>query len=111
MTRLRVVEELMPLVDRETFAEAACARIYVARTLAEARQVESVLSTGGFDYVVEVEPFRTLLLGVLPRQYDGAVFYVLSADADACRTLLFEANVRAGLVNDDDSEDPPDAVP
>jgi len=88
------------LVDPEAFADRDIARIYIAGRLTEARRVESLLSEKGIDYAVEIEPFRTLLLGIFPRQYDGVAFYVLSEQAALARHTLEGARLRAGLVDE-----------
>jgi hypothetical protein len=88
------------LVDPEAFDGRAVARIYIAGRLREAKQVEAALSEKGIDYAVDVDHFKTLLLGFIPREYEGVAFYVLSADAESARRLLEDAGLRAGLVDE-----------
>lgn len=76
-------------------------RIYIAGRVQEARQVEDVLSRRGIDYTVEIEPYMTRLLGVLPREYKGAAFFVASTQAGFCRNLLRTAGLTKGLVEDE----------
>jgi hypothetical protein len=71
-------------VDPDTLGEAEI--VYLAASLREAQQVEAMLTGHGVNYAVQVESLgRTTLFGT-PRQ--GAGFYVASAQADACRSLL-----------------------
>jgi hypothetical protein len=88
----------MTMVPRETFADKEVARVYIAGRPGEAILVEKTLSAHGIDFVVEIEPFETHLLGVLPREYEGVAFYVLSGQGGFCRRILREAGLRAGLV-------------
>ena len=88
------------LVDPEAFADQALARIYIAGRLSEAKRVESALSERGIDYTVEIERFRTHLLGIIPTEYEGVAFYVPSAQAELCRRILDEADLHTGLVED-----------
>ena len=88
----------MAIVDPERFADKEIERVYIAGQLGEAKGVEQALSENGVDYVVEVEPFETYLLGILPTKYDGVAFYVLSGQASLCRRILREAGLKGGLV-------------
>ena len=90
----------MPLVDIEQFAGSEIERVYLAARLPEAKNVERTLTENGFDYAVEIEPFRTMLLGFLPREYEGVAFYVLAHQASHCRRSLESAGLTVGLVND-----------
>lgn len=92
----------MALVDPETFGDAECARVYIAGRLREARRVERALTEAGVDYFVDIEKFRKPLLGVIPREYDGAAFYVEASQADSIRELLARAGLRSGIVEDPD---------
>ena len=75
--------------------------IYVAGRLKEGKQVEQVLSANAIDYAVDSEPFQSRVLGILPVEYEGVGFYVVSSQADVCRRLLREAGLVQGLVEDD----------
>jgi hypothetical protein len=83
----------------EEFEEKEKARVYVAARLREAKHVEAVLSRAGVDYAVEIEPYQTRLLGILPVEYKGAVFYVLAGQADFSRHALRDAGLERGLVD------------
>ena len=76
--------------------------MYIAGRLAESRRVERVLDDKGIDYFVAVELFRKMLLGLLPRHYHGAAFYVRPRDAELSRQALLNARLDAGIVDDDD---------
>jgi hypothetical protein len=76
-------------------------RIYLAVRLSEARQVEQALAERGMDYVVEIEKFEMNMFGIIPREYDGAAFYVPAAIAESCRRVLYEAGLRSGLVDEE----------
>ena len=85
----------MARVEPEALANHEVARVYIAGTLAEARQVEELLGGNGVDYVVQVEPYRaSILFG--PR--NGAAFYVTDTQADFCRQQLVAAGFERGLL-------------
>ncbi len=91
----------MPLVDAATFDGKDVAVIYIAGRLPEGKRVEQVLSEHAIDYAVDVEPFETSVLGILPVQYEGVGFYVLSEQAEFCRGVLREAGLLQGLIEAD----------
>jgi hypothetical protein len=91
----------MPLVDPAHFEGEDTVRVYVARRLGEAREVERVLSELGADYTVAPDRVVERLLGVLPREYDAVAFRVLATDAEASRAALWENGLHAGLVDDE----------
>ena len=91
----------MALVDPETFDDKDVAMVYVAARLSEGRQVEQVLSDNGIDYAVDIEPFQSRVLGILPIEYEGVGFYVLSSQAAFCRRVLRELGLVQGLVEED----------
>ena len=91
----------MVMVAPEEFADKELARVYIAGRRGEARRVERTLSDKGIDYVVNIEPYETHLLGVLPVTYQGVAFYVLSGQAGSCRRVLREAGLKAGLVEEE----------
>jgi hypothetical protein len=91
----------MGLVDREALADKELARVYIAGRRAEAQRVEAILSGCGVDYTVQQEPFRVRLLGLLPVEYQGVAFYVVSGQAHVCRRALAREGLVAGLVEDD----------
>lgn len=91
----------MALVDPETFDDKELAVVYIAGRLSEGKRVEQVLSGNAIDYTVDIEPFQSRVLGILPVEYKGVGFYVLSAQADFCRRVLREAGLIQGLVEED----------
>jgi hypothetical protein len=90
----------MPRVESERFGDVETCRIYIAARLGEAKTVEEVLSDGGVEYSVEIEKFGRRLLGIIPREYHGAAFYVAAHDADACLALLQRKHLIKGLTDD-----------
>jgi len=88
----------MALVDPATFDGKAVTLIYIAGRLREGKHVEQVLSDHAIDYAVDAEPFERRVLGILPIEYEGVGFYVLTHQADLCRCILREAGVVQGLV-------------
>jgi hypothetical protein len=91
----------MALVDPQTFDDRAVTLVYIAGRLQEGKRVEQVLSDNGVDYAVDIEPFETRVLGILPVQYDGVGFYVASEHADLSRRVLRAAGLVQGLVEED----------
>jgi len=91
----------MALVDPATFDDKDITMVYVAGRVSEGKRVEEILSRHGIDYAVDVEPFQAHVLGILPVEYEGVGFYVLTAQADFCRQVLRDAGVVQGLVEDD----------
>jgi hypothetical protein len=82
------------LIDPDDLRDAE--KIYLAASLREARQIEAVLTGHGVDYAVEVEELgRTTLFGSLRH---GAGFYVTSAQAASCRSLLAHAGHSRGVI-------------
>ena len=91
----------MALVDPATFDDKPVAMVYIAGRLRESKQVELVLSDNGIDYAVDVEPFETRVLGVLPVTYEGVGFYVVAGQAEVSRHVLRAAGLVQGLVDAD----------
>jgi hypothetical protein len=91
----------MPLVDPATFDDKEVAMVYIAGRLSEGKHVEQVLSDHAIAYAVDSEPFQRYLLGILPIEYEGVGFYVLSGQADFCRRVLRDAGLVQGLVEED----------
>lgn len=87
----------MAHVDPESLDNHDLARVYIAGTLGEAKQVEDLLTGHGVDYVVQVEPYRASIL-LSPR--NGAAFYVADGQAEFCRGQLAAAGFRRGLLED-----------
>ena len=91
----------MALVDPATFDGKEVALVYVAGRLSEGKRVEQVLSEHAIDYAVDIEPFESRVLGILPVEYEGVGFYVIADHAEFCRRILREAGLVQGLVEDD----------
>jgi hypothetical protein len=89
------------LVDPEKFEDKEVALVYVAGRLSEGKRVEQVLSNNAIDYAVDIELFRSHMLGIFPVEYKGVGFYVLSGQAEFCRRVLREASLVQGLVEED----------
>jgi hypothetical protein len=91
----------MPRVDFDDFGEEEeVSRIYLAGRLAEAKEVEKILSANGIDYAVEVEPYVTTFAIFFSGEYRGAAFYVLSHQSEFCRRALSEAGLKSGILDD-----------
>jgi hypothetical protein len=88
----------MPMVEEDAFGEQPVARIFIAATVAEARQAEAVLGGRGVNYFVRVEKFGRTLFGS-PR--NGAAFFVSAGQADYCEAALVQAGLGLGVVRDD----------
>jgi hypothetical protein len=77
-------------------------RIFIARTLRQARKVEGLLTEAGVDYVVQVEPYgRSLIFGTIRH---GAAFYVAAAQAAHSRERLVAAGVGKGVVESEPTD-------
>lgn len=82
----------MPRIEPEALADPE--RVFVTASLAEALEVESLLTVSGVSYVVHVETFSTSLFGS-PR--NGAAFYVATGQAAYCRSRLTAAGLGRGV--------------
>ncbi len=89
--------DLMAKVNLETSEDQGGTRVYLAAKLREAKRVEEILTASGIGYDVEIEPYTKLLLGIIPREYKGAGFFVRAADAPRARTTLKAAGLKAGI--------------
>jgi hypothetical protein len=76
-------------------------RIYIAARVSEATRVEELLAHHGIEYRVEIEPYTMRLLGVFPREYKGANFYVLSGQGGFCRSVLRKAGLTTGIIDEE----------
>jgi hypothetical protein len=77
-------------------------RIFIARTLRQARKAEALLTEAGVDYVVQVEPYgRSFLFGTIRH---GAAFYVAAAQAGHGRERLIGAGFAKGVVESDPTD-------
>lgn len=91
----------MALVDPATFDDKEVTVVYIAGRQSEGKRVEQILSDNAIDYAIGFEPFESRVLGILPVEYEGVGFYVLSGQADFCRRVLREAGLAQGLVEHD----------
>jgi hypothetical protein len=92
---------MMARVALDDFADKEIARIYLAARLTESQGVEAELNTHNIDYAVEVERYMaTAVLWV--SEYAGAAFYALAEQADQCCTILRQAGLCAGLMEERD---------
>lgn len=96
----------MALLAPEAFDDKDVDCIYVAARRDEAQRVEDVLSANAVDYVVDLQPFQSMLLGIFRVERDGVGFYVVAAQAELCRQRLRDAGLLEGLVD----ADPPTEV-
>ena len=71
-------------------------RVFIAKSLRLALQVEEHLTTAGIDYAVEVESIGRSLLFRTERM--GAAFYVNSGQATYCREQLTARGWGSGVV-------------
>jgi hypothetical protein len=77
-------------------------RVFIARTLRQAKRVEALLTESGVHYAVAVEPYgRSFLFGTIRH---GAAFYVAGAQARHCRELLIGTGFEKGVI-ERESED------
>ncbi|MBM3784928.1 MAG: hypothetical protein FJW30_11245 [Acidobacteria bacterium] len=60
--------------------------IYIARKLADALELEELLTGAGWDYYVEADEYRGGFL--FPSKRTGAFFYVLIEKAEEARAFL-----------------------
>jgi len=89
------------LLHRDKFADKEVDCIYIAARRSEAKRVEDALSTNGVDYVVDIEPFETTILGLFRSERDGLGFYVVAGQGEFCRRVLRDAGLVQGLVDGD----------
>ena len=86
----------MGKVEADALGHDELERVYIAGTLAEAQDVEALLTGNGVDYVVQVEPYRaSILFG--PRH--GAAFYVSAVQAAYCREHLIASGFERGVLD------------
>lgn len=91
----------MALLHADELANAEVECIYIAARRSEAKRVEEALSAGGIDYVVDIEPFEAMLLGIFRTQRDGVGFYVVAGGGERGRGVLRDAGLLQGLVDDE----------
>ena len=74
-------------------------QIFLASSLGTARKVEALLDSCGVNYAVQVEELgRTTLFGTMRH---AAGFYVPAGQAAGCRTVLADAGLSQGIVEED----------
>ena len=88
---------VMARIEREELGDRSASRVFIAASLDEAHRVEEQLTSVGVDYVVQVEPFVGSLFS---KARNGAAFYVISRQADYCRSRLAAAGLSRGVVED-----------
>mgnify|MGYP001240627651 CR=1 FL=1 len=74
--------------DPEFFGEAELDLVYMARRLRDALKLETLLTEGGVDYLVETGSYTGGLL--MRRELTGAFFYVASSELPRARELLLK---------------------
>lgn len=72
--------------DDTFFADREMDLIYIAKKLADALELEKVLTEAGWDYYVEADEYRGGFL--FPSKRTGAFFYVLLEKAEEARSFL-----------------------
>lgn len=90
----------MAMKDLESFSGKEIARVYIAGTVAEAKAIETLLNDKGVDYFIELEEFTRSGFNLMGSTYVGATFYVLSDQAQFCRTFLKEQGFGPGIPED-----------
>jgi hypothetical protein len=87
---------MMPRIEPEDLR--APEQIYLSSSLRAARKVEALLESQGVSYVVQVEELgRTTLFGTMRH---AAAFYVTAVQAEYCRSLLADAGMGYGIVDE-----------
>lgn len=84
----------MAFVDQARFDDKEISLIYIAAAPSEAAKVEVVLTENGVDYTLIEIPFDSFF-GLSQRP--GIGFYVISGQAEYCRNILDENNIKDGL--------------
>ena len=93
MMNVRVTEEAMAEKDLEL--------IFIARRIAEAREVECILTDREIDYCLGPEEF--MRQGVLlTSKLRGVGFYVVAGQAGFCRDVLKKAGLGVGVIESED---------
>jgi hypothetical protein len=87
----------MPLIHPDDFAGVELARIFIAATMAEARQAEAALDERGIRYTVQAEALGRTLFGS-PRNL--AVFYVVAEEAIVTERILIASGLETGVVKE-----------
>jgi len=78
--------------EAEFFSEQELDLVFIAKKLREAQAIESLLTAGEMDYLVEVDHYAG---GVLfRRELAGAFFYVAPRDRERARGLITQGGYR-----------------
>ena len=89
----------MARIDAEELEERESELIFIARTVREARRVETLLREAGIDYAIAFEPFlHGGIFGVTT--LTGVGFSVLSGQAFYCRDLLKRHGLAVGVIEE-----------
>jgi len=91
----------MARIDFDDWEDKEVARVYIAGRMAEALLAEKTLSKHGIDYALDIEPFRMMILGLFPSEYNGVGFYVLAGQAGFSKRVLLDAGLRTGIEEDE----------
>jgi hypothetical protein len=91
----------MVRVNSKDFDNKEVARIYMARRLAEAKEVEKTLTDNGINYYLEIEPFVTYIFGLFQSKRRGVAFYVVSGQANFCRQALIDEGLHEGVIDEE----------
>lgn len=91
----------MARLEREAFVADELACVFVAATLKEATEAETLLTAVGVDYVVDVEEIGTTLFGALRH---GAAFYVAAGQAAYTGSKLVAAGLGLGVLIEERDE-------
>ena len=90
----------MARVDPDEWEGREVTRVYIAGRRAEAREVEKTLTAHGIDYMIDLERFRLMVLGLFPSEHTGVGFYVRSGQAASSKRALVDAGFKVGLEED-----------
>ncbi|MCP4349683.1 MAG: hypothetical protein GY795_29740 [Desulfobacterales bacterium] len=83
----------------ETFSADEVTRIFIAKNVNEAEEIEQLLTENEIKYAIELEPF---FISAFHSERMGAVFYVLSDQGAFCRKIIAEQGLDAGLIYEDE---------
>jgi hypothetical protein len=82
--------------EPDHFGDQELALIYIAKRLKDALRLETALTEGGLDYLVEPDKY---LGGIIfQSQRVGAFFYVAPGDEDAAKDMLTRSGFKPYVV-------------
>ena len=91
----------MARVDPEQWDDKSVELVYVAGTVDEAGDVEIALNNAGIDFTIGPEEFvQGLFSFVFGSAKSGAGFFVVEGQADHSRTILRNAGLTRGVVDE-----------